>query len=291
MKHQNSLFGFIFNARGVALSIFFVLCFSPLAQAQERYDGLEPAKKFDIRFGGFLTTNHDTTLRVDSNELGVGAVISLEDNLEVESSTQVFRLDGFYRFNERHMIDWTWYSNSREGTTEIINEEIKIGDEIYQVGDVIHTSMKTNTIKVGWAYSFINVRKYEAFIGAGLNINFANFSFANTLTVDGGGSTEEAEVKASPNLPLPTVNMGLRYNFTDRLALNFRSEVLTVNFGDVRGRMQDTYLLLDYTLGERWGIGGGINTMLLDVKVEDTEFDVSLNSKYTGLLFYGKYSF
>ena len=149
--------------------------------AQERYDGLEPVEKFNIRFGGFVQNDIDSTLRVDSTELGIGTIVRLEDILDVDNKVTVFRLDGFYRFNERHRIDWTWYSTSRDGSSTI-TEEIQVGDEIFKVGTRIDTEFDVDIYKVGWAWSFINVRRYEFYIGLGLNIR--DFSIMESIRGD-----------------------------------------------------------------------------------------------------------
>ena len=76
------------------------------AFADDRYDDLPPTEKFKIRIGGFLIDSFDTTARFDSARFPVGSLIDLEDNFDVDSSETVLRIDGFYRFNKRHRIDW-----------------------------------------------------------------------------------------------------------------------------------------------------------------------------------------
>ncbi len=92
-------------------------CLAAPVQAQERYDDREPREKFQIQVGGYHQRDIKTTLRINATSVNLGSFLELEDNLDVDSDLSVFRLDGFYRFNPRHRIDWTWYVSDREGLT------------------------------------------------------------------------------------------------------------------------------------------------------------------------------
>ena len=83
--------------------------------AQERYDGEDPRERFSIRLGGFSQKDTESTIRFDSKTLGIGTIIELEDNLKVDDESSTLRLDGFYRFNPRHRLDWSWFQSKRDG--------------------------------------------------------------------------------------------------------------------------------------------------------------------------------
>ena len=88
----------------------------PHADADDRYDEHPPAERFKFRIGGFLIDRFDTTARFDSTRFPVGTLIDLEEDFNVGSSETVIRIDGFYRFNLQHRIDWTYYRSRRSGT-------------------------------------------------------------------------------------------------------------------------------------------------------------------------------
>ncbi len=96
--------------RRTLLFFMVALLFAGLAapvQAHGRYDDSKPREKFQIRVGGYYQRGIKTTLRIDATSVNLGSFLELEDNLDVDSDLSVFRLDGFYRFNLRHRIDWT----------------------------------------------------------------------------------------------------------------------------------------------------------------------------------------
>ena len=63
-----------------------------------------------------------------------------------------------------------------------VSEEFQIGDEIFEVGDSVQTEWKAGILNVGWNWSFINVKMYEFWVGAGLNIRDLEVSFSQTDT-------------------------------------------------------------------------------------------------------------
>ena len=85
------------------------------ALADDRYDDAQPAERFKLRIGGFLIDRFDTTARFDSTQYPIGTLIDLEQDFNLDASETVMRIDGFYRFNNRHRIDWTWYHSRRSG--------------------------------------------------------------------------------------------------------------------------------------------------------------------------------
>ncbi|MGI9206256.1 MAG: hypothetical protein ACR2Q3_19730, partial [Woeseiaceae bacterium] len=117
MRHQSQLF------------LLLMFCASASLAADP---GSERAS---ISLGAFLT-DRDTTGRVDSETLGLGTVIDAEDDLGLDSSDTVARLDAYYRFNTRHRIDFSVFDLSRDATGTI-DRSIQFRDEIFDVDSTI----------------------------------------------------------------------------------------------------------------------------------------------------------
>jgi hypothetical protein len=260
---------------------------TPQAWAQERYDGKEPLERFNVRVGGYVQLQHESTIRVDSIELGLGAVIELEEQLDVDDSASAARIDGFYRFNPRHKLDWTYFKTKREGRAEVIDEDLQIGDEVFEVGDVLETVWESAILKVGWSWSFINVRKYEFQIGAGLNVRDFSLRFENTLRT--GGSVTEEKDEEDTSIPLLTFNFGGRFNFTDRVKLDGKYEWFSIELGDLKGSLHELTLLLEHNTFSHIGFGGGFSSFLFDLEYDDEEeFRGEVENRYVGILLYLK---
>ena len=261
----------------------------------DRYDDYRPTELFKLRIGGFIIDRFDTTARFDSTQYPIGTLIDMEDNFNLDASETVLRIDGFYRINNRHRIDWTWYHSRRSGTS-VADREYIIGDPDDDEGGFIipkdaRTSARWNfdLLKVGYAYSFLNKRRYEMFIGAGLNIRnldieidyqarLSNFSESDSFNGDG-------------IFPLPTAVIGGRWNLTEKWQSIFRYEIFMLDVGDYRGSQQDFQLLLEHSTFKHVGFGFGINTIDINLRTRDDELRGEFDSSVLGFLGYTKFYF
>ena len=280
------------SQRGKALSAVYLAAFvivgalaSAPARSQARYEEHDTLERFYLRLGGFNQRDIDSTLRIDSKILGLGTIVDLENDLAMEDEVTVARIDGFYRFNKRHRLGWTWYRTRREGTA-IAVRDIQIGDEIFPVGAEINSHLDFETYKVGYSWSFINVKKYEFYIGAGLDASRVSLKFTGeTLT---GEEVETLDYRQRSTLPLPTVAFGGRFNITDKFKLRFRTEVFSLEFGEFEGTWRDTLLLGEYNFGKNVGAGGGLNFYDINLKLERDSLRGVFDTSYTGFLLYLK---
>ena len=109
------------------LQIFIILSFSiTMVHAAD-----SNTDRFSFSIGAFIT-DRDTDARLDSQTLGQGTDIDFEDDLDLDSSGTVFRLDAFYRFNRRHRIDFAIFDLSRDSSATI-NESIQFGDDVFNI--------------------------------------------------------------------------------------------------------------------------------------------------------------
>ena len=264
-----------------------VLVASEHARGQARYDDHPLRDRFKVNLGGFETRDTSTTLRIDDRSLRLGTVLDLEKDLNVEDSASVLRLDGYYRFNRAHRLEWTYYSLERDGSAGL-SRDIRIGDVEFPLGFTIDTGLDIQLVELGYVWSFINVEPYEFFLGGGLNVRDI------TLTAVGTGllAGTERRFDNSGILPMPTAAIGGRYNVLDKLSLNFKMEVFGIKFDEQSGRLQDTYFLVEYDITKNFGIGGGFNVYNLDLEfARDDDFSGELKSSYRGVLLYLSGSF
>ena len=138
----------------------------PQSWAQERYDDKPLANRFAIRIGGFLVQRFDTTVRLDSKQVPIGTVVDLEDSLQVDSDAQVARIDGYYRFNKKHRINFGWFSVNREGDA-VVTQEIRWGDPetgeeiIIEPGARVLSQYDFDVVNVSYSWSFLNTWRYD----------------------------------------------------------------------------------------------------------------------------------
>ena len=263
------------------------------AAADDRYDEHQPPERFKLRIGTFLIERFDTTARFDSTRFPIGTLIDLEEDFNVDASESVLRIDGFYRFNKRHRIDWTWYRSRRSGTS-IATKEYIIGDPddpeggfIIPKDSQITAQWNFDLLKVGYAWSFLNKRRYEMFIGTGLNIRNLDIGIrfqADLATYDYSDSFDGDGL-----IPLPTAVIGGRWNLTEKWQSIFRYEMFMLQVGDYKGSQQDFQLLFEHSTFKHVGFGFGINTIDANIRARDEKIRGEFDSRILGLLGYIKF--
>ena len=233
---------------GALLAIAFAVALWAAAEpawAQDRYDDHELTDRFYIRLGGFKQTQMRTTIRLDAKTpaggIALGAVIALESQFDLDDQVSTGRLDGWYRFNRRHRINWSLWESDREGVrTYNGTDDITIGDDVLIApGDSVATREKSQFMAAGWSYSFVNNNKYEAWLGVGLNFQRVDTS----IIVSAGGGTMTEEASAKGTVPIPTLNFGGRWDFNKRWRMLVTQDLFGIRIGNYEGRLNNTRVL------------------------------------------------
>jgi hypothetical protein len=261
----------------------------------DRYDDKPVAERFKIRIGGFLIDRFDTTARFDSTQYPIGTLIDLEEDFNVDPSETVLRIDGFYRFTKKHRIDWTYYRSRREGSA-VASREFIIGvpDDpdggfIIPKDSRVQTAWDFDLLKIGYAWSFLNKRRYEMFIGAGLNIRRLDIEIDYQAAVS--TFSQEDRLNTDGTIPLPTLAIGGRWNLSEKWQSIFRYELFLLEVGDFKGSQQDFQLLLEHSTFKHVGFGIGINTIDINIRASNDTLRGEFDSRILGLLGYTKIYF
>ena len=260
--------------------------------AQERYDDHELKDRFYITLGGFSQTDLRTTIRIDAKSpqgaISAGAVIGLESLFDVDDEVTTARLDGWYRFSKKNRIGWTYWRTEREGlSTYNGNESIEIGDVVIDPGDSVATTDKSQLLAVNWSYSFVNTRKYEAWLGAGLNFQ----TIDTTIDINIGGGVDHLQQDAKATVPIPTLNFGGRWNFSPGVRMLLMQQVFGIKIGDFSGKLNNTRILAEFNVTRNFGIGGGFERFNFEVEAEGDEFVGQLDTSYSAFTLYLKGQF
>ena len=86
--------------------------------------------RFSLSLGAFIT-DRDTEAALDGT-LTDGTPTDFEKDLGLDSSDTVFRIDGYFKINERHRIDFSVFDLSRDASRQI-TRDIQWGDTLHAV--------------------------------------------------------------------------------------------------------------------------------------------------------------
>jgi opacity protein-like surface antigen len=280
--------------RVVGLAFCLVVCaLASPAWAQQLYDDHELEDRFYVTIGGFSRDDIRTTIQVNakspSGAVSAGAIIALESLFNVDENVQTGRIDGWYRFNRKSRINFTAWATDRDGQAVYEGEDdITIRDTTITAGDAIVTEDKTTFFAASYSYSFVNLEKFEAWFGGGLNTQKVNTQITIDLQ-DQGVQMFEEDAKAT--IPIPTLNFGMRYNFSPRFRILVFQDLFGLKIGDYSGKLNNTRLLAEWNFVKNFGIGAGFERRNIEADADGDDFSGSLDTSYTGLTAFLKAQF
>ena len=194
----------------------------------------------------------------------IGTNIDLTNTLGVDTSTDAFRLDGLYRFNDRHAIGLSWYRVGLSGEKST-NEQIQIRDQIVQAGAATQTSLSFNIYRLLYNYSFYRNEKVELGVSPGLYMMKTNFNFAAQGTINNVVATSTV-VNEQLTLPLPSIGLVANYNITPKLQFQSRYDFFYLTVGDYTGSMFEFYAGLEYRFFQHFAMGAAFDRLTAGLK-------------------------
>lgn len=264
----------------IGVILLLTSCFAPQVFAE---------KSNYIRFAGFIPFTQEGTLQMREN--GLGASLDLNDALHLKPETQVFRLDGYYRFNPKHRIDYTYYSLKSDGTASNKNA-IDIGDETLAANASLDSELNIDILKLNYTYSFYHKDKVELGLSAGIHTT----QFKTKIEAEGtlvGQSSETTATRTEANItaPLPVIGWRLHYDVIKDLQVTFSYDLFAISIEDFKGSYLDSQLILDYKVYDEFGIGAGLNRTAYNLSATDGGTKVKFNRALLGGMLFVSYGF
>jgi len=250
--------------RSVALPLAAVV----LAIAGITDAGAEEDDRFKLSAGGFSVFRYDSIISLTARSVGLGVSFSPEDSLDLDPKQTVVRLDGRYRFSERHALTFSWYSITSDGA-RLLEDDIEwvdlIGNQIViPAGTGITSSLGYDIYKVGYLWSFYHNDKVELSVGGGLHLTAAEVRLNAATTVSSVGLRS-----AEATVPLPVVSFKMNYDITPKLDWYLQAELFSIALGDWDGTYSDVQLGMEYRVFQNLGLGIGLASSSLKL-IEDT---------------------
>ena len=246
----------------------------PAAVAQSDDD-----TRFSISLGVFLT-NRDSQTSLDGVGGARGTDVDLEDDLGLDNKDSVFRVDAFFRFNDKHRLDFSAFDLSRSATINI-QRDIEWNGTLFPLNTAIDSDVDLAIYKLAYTWSFLHGENSSLGVTAGLYI-------ADVGTLIVGELIGEREGHGA-TAPLPVFGLRGRYDFSDKVSFRGAAEFFALEYQDFDGSLYDIYAGIDYQLFDHVAIGLGINSVKMDIGITKTYFDGKLDWQYDGGLLFVKF--
>lgn len=237
---------------------------------------------FQLSLGAFGLNNEP---RVDLNgKTGGGGEVDF--GRTASGNEFAGRLDGQWRFADRHKVRFSAFSYSRS-KTKVLDEEIEWGDETFPVNAKLDLDNGWTVIEAVYDYSFVRRENYE--IGASIGLHYFDFELDLKAKGDASGQEFDRVLKESASIGLPAPVIGVRglWSLSHNFWIDAAVQFFALSLDEYDGNLQDYRLFVTWQPKPWVGVGVGYNRFKVDVDVDKNDFNGNLNWVYDGpMVFY-----
>ena len=237
---------------------------------------------FQITLGTFVL-NNDTEVRLDG-DTSQGTPIDWERTFGDDDETRV-RVDGYWRFADRHKLRFLWFNFSRDGSREV-DREIDWGGETIPVGTRVEGETGFDVYAVSYEYAFLRRETWE--LAANIGVHYADLSWRLAAQVDVPNDDNDRAVdrEASLGAPLPVIGLHGTWQLPYQISIDASALFFSLSIDEYDGSLQN------YRIGVTWqprkwlGVGVGYDQFSVDADVDKGSFKGSLDWTYKGPMIY-----
>jgi hypothetical protein len=257
-------------------------------QAEEGYGpGTDRVK---INLGGYFPSI-STDLQVDIGDDN----IDLEETLGLSENETVLRLDGYWRFAQRHRLGFGYYRLDRDARSTL-SGDFELGGETWYADALIDSELTLDFYQLNYMYSFYQGDKWEigGTIGAYWVRAATTIGLAANMVVPnppGGPDIEASEQFESDTFegPLPLIGLAFEYYITPKWMATLKGGYFQLTINDYKGSIMNLGASVEYQFTKTFGLGLGYDSFALKVEAEDANSNdfASIEYKYHGIQLYG----
>lgn len=239
---------------------------------------------FRASLGTFILET-DITVRLDG-DTDRGTPVDWDRTFGAGDATR-FRIDGHWRFGERHRVRAMWFNNDTSNS-RTFEEEIEWQDEVYPVNARVKGEFGIDVYQLAYDYSFLRRDNYEVYAGIGLHFTQVSAGLSARVGAEGGGEVERSiKGEGDVDLPLPVIALGGLWGLPHNFWIAGQAQLFALEIGDYDGTLQDLTIAVTWQPKPWLGIGLGYNYFAVDVDVDKDRFKGNLDWVYDGpMIFY-----
>lgn len=155
----------------------------------------------------------DTKLVVTDAEGIVGTGISFENNLGLDDNKSTVLVGVDWRFFKRHKLSFKYFDLQRDANAES-SVAISIGGEEIDITLPVQSFFNISANELSYSFSLLFDERKDLYVGLGLSVQDLELGIRGTASNPEPGETISSQL--STTAPLPTLNAGFNYAFTDK---------------------------------------------------------------------------
>lgn len=269
------------GAARAALGATLLLLGTGAAVAADKPQPLDDA--FAVSLASFVLSS-DTKVRLDG-DTSAGTEFDWENTFGIGDATR-FRVDGQWRFADRHKLRFLWFKNSNTRSKKF-EQDIEWNGVVYPVSAKVKGEFDFDVYELAYEYSFLRRDTYE--INGSIGLHYTDLGLALTAKAEASGGALEADLKesASVGAPLPVIGLRGMWVLPHDFVVDATAQFFALSIDQYDGHLTDYKIALTWQPKKWLGIGVGYNQFGVDVDVDEGDFKGTLDWTYRGpMLFY-----
>lgn len=252
-------------------------------------NGLRKAPWFVERFKvgvGFFGPSNNTSIRLGTSNGLLGTNIDFENDLGFERTTNTFAAHLQWRSARRSRFDLEYYQLNRS-SSKTLQRTIQFGDDIYNINANVNAFFNNSIYRFSYGYAIVSKPKAE--LGLQLGIHTMQSSIGIALAAGGVGLSASEDFGFTA--PLPNLGIWGGYALSRRLALKGDFSYLSLNTGEVSGKIVSYQAALMYRLLPKFDVTVGYSGFNFEVDATVDKQTAGVTWGYNGPSVTLSYSF
>ena len=228
---------------------------------------------FSISLGTFVL-NNDMQIELDGSATGTGTQVDWQSEFGGGDVSR-FRLEGAWRFAERHKVRAMWFDYSRS-KTRTIDEEINWGDVTFPLSASVSSDVSFSILEIAYEYAFLRRENFE--LAGSFGVHQASFEAKLSSNVNNTQIGDKAEFTA----PLPVFGVRALWHAGGDFWIDAIAQYFSLSYEEYDGSILDTRLGVLWQ-PKRWlGLGVGYNRFKVNFAMDGKRFNGDLEWSYDG---------
>ena len=243
---------------------------------------------------GYYRPNFSSTVAVGLPGTAPPA-ISGENDLGLDNNLGGARLDGYWRFADRHRLMFGYYKLDRSASRVLTKNigPINIpghGDLTINAGSSINTEAKWEVFILGYGYSFYKSDTVEVAGQIGLNVAKLSTQIGGTL-ITSAGTFSDSTAGSTFTAPLPAIGFSGDWALSDSWRMRGHAGAFKITINNIDAKVVDAGVAGEYRVYRNiWG-GLGYSLLNASAKKNDSSTDASLDWRTGGWQLYASMLF
>lgn len=235
-----------------------------------------------LTFGLFLPSINSTA-QVNAETGRIGTIINLETAFSLPESQNLFRMNGIFRFDNKHSFEGYYYALNRSGSN-VSRDSLVFGDITIRVNSSFNAFFNATLYGGKYRYSIFNGESVEAGFSAGLS--FLDIGVGAEVTFQNSTASDEYK----DLLFLPVLGFYNRINIIENLIFRSNVDMFALDIGKYDGVLFDFGVSLEYLFYKLFSAGLSYNVFSLNLNFNTSQTGKILYS-HKGFMFFGKLYF